>query len=55
MDAMNIFQGAGVELLLIVLRFVLPFLIVLGICRINRGLCNRWNMVDYDAPESKTS
>lgn len=47
MESMNVFQGIGVEVVLFALRFAVPALVIVGICRVNRGLC-RWLKIEDD-------
>lgn len=50
MDAMNVFQGIGVEVALVALRFAIPVLVILGICRINNGACRLLNIPKDESP-----
>ena len=49
MDAMNVFQGIGVEVALFALRFAVPALVIVGICRANNAVC-RWLKISDEEP-----
>lgn len=49
MEAMNIFQGIGVEVALFALRFAVPALVIYGICQANKVVC-RWLKISDEEP-----
>jgi hypothetical protein len=51
MGAMNVFQGIGVEVVLVAVRFAIPALVIYGICRANKGIC-RWLNIPEDEPQA---
>lgn len=52
MDAMNVFQGIGVVVLMFVLRFAVPALVLFGICRTYSGLCRKLGISEQEPPTS---
>lgn len=52
MESMNIFQGIGVEVVLVALRFAVPALVIIGICRVNNALCRRLHIEDNEKTPS---
>lgn len=55
MNAMNEFQGAGFVALLIALRFMLPFLGIYSIFRVNSWIQRGWRTPDPDDYRAITS